>query len=139
MITAVDTSVLLDVFGADATFGPGSRAALSTCIAEGSLLACDVVWAETATFFPSAELAHDAMDTLGVQFSALTRDAALAASDAWKSHRRRGGRRERIVADFLIGAHAATQAERLLTRDRGFYRACFDNLTILDPAADHPC
>jgi predicted nucleic acid-binding protein len=58
-------------------------------------------------------------------------DAALAASDAWKAYRRRGGRRERLIADFLIGAHAQLQAERLLTRDRGFY---FAKLSVLDPA-----
>jgi hypothetical protein len=41
MLTAVDTSVLLDVFGADATFGPRSRDALKRCLAEGGLVACD--------------------------------------------------------------------------------------------------
>jgi hypothetical protein len=40
-----------------------------------------------------------------------------------------------VVADFLIGAHAQLHAERLLTRDRGFYRACFSGLKVLDPAA----
>lgn len=63
MITALDTNVLLDVLGADTTFGPRSR----------------------------------------------------------------------VVADFLVGAHASVQADRLLTRDRGFHRAYFGELTILDP------
>ena len=58
---------------------------------------------------------------------------ALAASKAWKVYRSRGGQRERVVTDFLIGAHASSQAERLLTRDRGFYRTCFARLRVLDP------
>jgi predicted nucleic acid-binding protein len=52
MITAVDTNVLLDVFTDDPTFGAGSLAALRACLAEGSLVACDVVWAELIAAFP---------------------------------------------------------------------------------------
>jgi predicted nucleic acid-binding protein len=134
VITAVDTSVLLDVFGADPTFGPRSAGMLRSCLAEGRLVACEVVWAEVASFFPSPATAEDAMDRLGVEFSAFEKRAALAASVAWRVYRSRGGQRERVVADFLIGAHALSQAERLITRDRGFYRTYFARLRILDPA-----
>jgi len=44
------------------------------------------------------------------------------------------GRRDRLIADFLVGAHALSRAERLLTRDRGFYRRYFENLSVLDPS-----
>jgi predicted nucleic acid-binding protein len=134
VITAVDTSVLLDLFGADPTFGPRSRASIRSCLTEGHLIACEVVWTEVAAFFPSPAAAHDAMDRLGVAYSSIELNTALAASQAWKTYRRRGGQRERVVADFLIGAHASSQAERLLTRDRGFYRAYFSRLRVLDPS-----
>lgn len=133
MITAVDTNVLLDVFRDDPTFSPISKKALRSCLAEGRPIACDVVWAEVAGFFPLPEAAQDAMNRLGVEFSAVQLEAALTASTAWKSYRSRGGKRDRIVADFLIGAHALAQADRLLTRDRGFYRTYFSRLRILDP------
>lgn len=134
MITAVDSSVLLDVFGADPIFGPRSRKAVRSCLTEGRLIACEVVWAEVASFFPSPDAAREAMDRLGVEFNPIDLKTALAASRAWKVYRSRGGQRERVAADFLIGAHAFSQAERLLTRDRGFYRAYFSRLRVLDPA-----
>lgn len=135
MITAVDTSVLLDVFGADPTFGACSRDALRRCLAEGRLLACEIVWAEVAANFPSGSAAREAMTRLGVEFVPLDRDAALGAGTAWKLYRARGGTRARMIADFLVGAHAVAHAERLLTRDRGFFRSYFRGLPIVDPTA----
>ena len=136
VITAIDTSVLLDVFGADATFGPRLSKAIGSCQAEGQLVACEVVWAEVASFFPSSNAAQDSMSRLGVEFSPVGLETAILASTVWNVYRGRGGRRERVVADFLIGAHALSQAERLLMRDRGFYRAYFSRLKLLDPSRD---
>ena len=134
MITAVDTNVLLDILGADPTFGPSSAHALRTAVRQGQLLACEVVWAEVAGSFATAAAAQNALKLLNLEFSSLTADAALVAGAAWKSYRGHGGPQTRVAADFLTGAHALLQADRLLTRDRGFYRAHFKRLTILDPS-----
>ncbi|MBB4661239.1 PIN domain-containing protein [Conexibacter arvalis] len=134
MITAVDTSVLLDVLGADPDYGDASRAALRECLRDGALVACDVVWAETAAFFPDARRAATALDRLGVRFSALDEEASLAAARAWRAYRRRGGRRARVIGDFLVGGHASIHADQLLTRDRGFSRTHFRGLRLLDPS-----
>ena len=79
MITAVDTNVLLDVFSADTTHGSRSKAILRSAIAQGSLIACEVVWAEIASVFPSSMQTREALTTLGVQFSAIESEVALQA------------------------------------------------------------
>jgi predicted nucleic acid-binding protein len=135
VITAVDTNVLLDVFTGDPTFGGRSRATLRVVLGEGGLIACEVVWAEVAAAFGNAGEAASAMDRLGVRFAPLAAEAAAESGLAWRSYRRNGGRRTRVVADFLIGAHAAASADRLLTRDGGFYRKYFDGLAVMDPTA----
>jgi predicted nucleic acid-binding protein len=138
VITAVDTNVLIDVFGADPEFGPRSRDALRSCIADGGLVACDVVWAEVAAGFDDPAVAAAALERLGVRFVALDPSMALDAGTAWRSYRRRSRRRDRIMADFLIGAHSARAADRLLTRDRGFYATYFRGLEIVDPSRSRP-
>jgi hypothetical protein len=74
------------------------------------------------------------MDKLGVHFAPLCVEESLSAGARWREYRARGGRRTRMIADFLVGAHALHAAERLLTRDRGFYRAYFRGLKVEDPA-----
>ena len=135
MITAVDTSVLLDVLTADRQHLERSRDALRDSIARGRIVACEVVWAEVGAFFPDTAAARDALDTAGVDFEPLSVEVALAAGAAWADYRRRGGSRGRVIADFLIGAHAIGGADRLLTRDRGFYRSYFSGLEVFDPSS----
>lgn len=134
MITAVDTNVLLDVFTADPRHGPASRSALSTCGDEGLLVICEVVWAETAAAFPPDHPVSATLLGTGATFTMMGEPAAVMAGRAWSAYRRGGGPRSRILADFLIGAHALHAADRLLTRDRGFYREWFSGLTVLDPS-----
>jgi len=134
VITAVDTNILLDVFGADRAFGQASKDLLRRCIAEGQLVACEVIWAEAGALFPSTSAAREAMQQLGVEFSPMSLETALEAARAWKDYRRGGGPKNRVAADFLIGAHALHQTDRLLTRDQGFYRTYFKPLAILDPS-----
>ncbi len=98
-------------------------------------MACDVVWAEIAAAFAAERPAREALERLGVEFSTVDAGAALAAGRAFKEYRRRGGTRQRVVPDFLVGAHAQAQADRLLTRDRGFYRSYFQTVTVVDPAS----
>jgi len=133
VITAIDTSVLIDVFGADPTFGEASKDAIRSCAEAGALVACAAVWAEVTSAFPSADAARAGMGRLEVAFSPTSHDAALLAGTCWRKYREAGGPKKRVAADFLIGAHAVEQADRLLTRDTGFYRAYFKRLSIVDP------
>ncbi len=134
MITAVDSNVLIDVLTGDQRHGARSADALRDAGAMGRLIACDIVWAEVTSWYPARTVIEDALDMLGIRFDPLAADSATAAGQAWARYRAAGGPRERLVADFLVGAHAATQADRLLTRDRGFFRQYFGELTIVDPA-----
>lgn len=133
MLTAVDTSVLLDVFGADPNHGPASSAALNRALQEGSVVACEVVWAETCALFASEAAFMQAMLTIGIGFSPLSQEASIKSGVMWRKYRESGGKRTRLVADFMIASHASVQCDRLLTRDRGFYRDYFKGLKLFEP------
>ncbi|MEO0054813.1 MAG: hypothetical protein RLZZ50_760 [Verrucomicrobiota bacterium] len=135
MITAIDTNVLLDLWGADPVFCEPSKAALMRADIQGSLLVSDIVYAELAGRFASQADLDARLADLGIELVATPRIAAFQAGLARERYLRAGGKRVRILPDFLVAAHAAHVADRLLTRDDGFYRAYFPKLKILDPAA----
>jgi len=135
MITALDTNVLIDVLGGDSAFGPASRDALRAATQAGALIASEVVWAETSASYRSEQEAAQALDQLRVRLVPMGAAAAFAAGTAWRAYRQRGGKRERMIADFLVGAHAEAHADQLLTRDDGFYRIGFKQLKVVDPSA----
>lgn len=135
MITAVDANILVDIFEPDPKFGELSRKAVRRCLAEGSLVACEVVWAEIAARFGAAGMGAQALTDLGVRFAPIDIEGAETAGAAWRQYRSEGGPRQRLIGDFLVGAHASLHADRLLTRDRGFHRRYFASLAVLDPTA----
>ncbi len=133
MKTAVDTSILLDVFLPDPQFGLASKAALETQDAAGALIVCEIVYGELAGFFPSKKILDESLECLGIQFICIDQASAYLAGHLWKKYRRSGGSRQRILSDFLIAAQAQVHADALLTRDRGFYRKYFPDLSIIAP------
>jgi hypothetical protein len=135
MITAIDTSVLLDVLVPDPEYFERSLQALEEAANAGSLVVCDLVYAELCVNFEHQGDCEEFLQKNDIRVEALTREASFLASRLWRGHRHGGGKRTRILTDFLVGAHAQAQASQLLTRDRGFYREIFRSLTVVDPAS----
>jgi len=137
-VIAVDSSVLLDVLTDDPRHADASEACLGDALAHGELVICDAVVAEVQTMLDTRDTAMDTLGALGIRHLATTEQAAVRAGHMQRRFRDRGGRRERFVADFLIGAHALLQCDALITRDDAFFRDYFKGLKVIVPKADGP-
>jgi predicted nucleic acid-binding protein len=131
VITFVDTNVMLDVFLPDPDWGKKSQNALEKAYHEGSLIINEIIYAELTPQFNTKALLDSTLDKIGIRIVLMDKETAWKAGIAWKKYRKSGGKRDRVLADFFIGAHAQTQADRLLTRDRGFYKAYFKSVKLL--------
>jgi predicted nucleic acid-binding protein len=134
MITALDTNILLDVFSGALPYAERSLDAARQASDEGRVVICEIVFAELCQPFATLNELNQVLGGLDVSVEPVGQDGCFLAGQTFKHYRKAGGRRERVLADFLIAAHAQTRCSRLVTRDRGFYRSYFPQLTILDPS-----
>lgn len=134
--TLIDTNILIDVWGSARPWTEWSRSALVRCRREGALLVNAIVWSEIAPSLQSERLAAYA-DELEIDRENLSFEAAYTAGLVHARYRKAGGRRERTLPDFLIGAHAHHGGHRLLTRDPLRYRRYFPALDLIAPDT-HP-
>jgi len=130
MKTAVDSSVLLCILRRQPSW-EAWRGTLSHAAEEGLLLVCPVVFAECSVGFANAAEAGSKFDALGIHYDAFSPEAAYLAGQMFLRYRREGGPRQYLIPDFLVAAHASTQADRLAALDRGYLRAYFPGLPLL--------
>ena len=133
MTTAIDTSVLLDILVDDRQFAPASDAALSRARAEGRLIVSECVIAELRPALNSGKDLLSFLNDLGIEFVPSSLESATLAGSVYVQYLKNRGPSRRVLPDFLIAAHARCFADRLLARDRGYYREYFEGLEVYEP------
>ena len=138
MRTAIDTNVVSALWSAEPLAAQAARA-LGKARSEGGLVICAVVYAELLAH-PKAteEFVGDFLVTTAIEIDFdfgedVWREAARRFAEyAMLRRSSKGGAAKRLLADFLVGAHAMIRADRLLTVDAGYYRVDFPELEIYD-------
>jgi len=156
MTTAVDTNILLDILLPDEEFIEQSRAKLVKSHEDGPVIISEIVYSELASQFPDKNSLNTFLDDVGIGLILSHSDALYLAGKKWANYPRQRprhylicpscgekvlckcstcgkliSRRQHIISDFIIGAHATEHANRLLTRDRSIYKKYFPKLKLL--------
>jgi predicted nucleic acid-binding protein len=137
MTTAIDTNVVIALWDKDPKLSLAAQTALEVAFNRGSLVVAAPVFAEllaapgrteafVGSFFADTGIVIDW--DLGESVWRSAGRAFRWYAERRRKHRDSGARR--ILADFVIGAHAHVLGYRLLTLDESVYRAAFPTLTI---------
>jgi predicted nucleic acid-binding protein len=138
---AVDSSVIVDLFGGDAR-AEAAEEALRRSLALGPVVVCDVVVSEVGTGLGYGSDLVETLEDAGILYSATELRSAIRAGEMQRRYRQRidEGRRlpaRRSVPDFIIGAHALLQCNGLITHDEEFFRDYFKGLRVIVPQPAH--
>jgi Predicted nucleic acid-binding protein, contains PIN domain len=133
-VLLVDTNVLVDVLADDPAWADWSVRQLRAQSQVHDLIINPVIYAELSLTFDSVEALNDAIDEMHLTMQELPRAALFLAGRAFVKYRRAGGRRNNVLADFFIGAHAAVLDCAILTRDARRYRNYFPRVELIVPA-----
>ena len=138
MKTALDSNIISAIFGLEQS-SDALIELLGSLRLEGALVICGAVYAEIHAIprMTPTLLAEFLADT-GIAIEAQTSledwrfSGRVFAEYAFRRRKSGDGAAKRSLADFIIGTHAATHCDRLLTLDPQRYRQGFPALTLLE-------
>ena len=138
MTTAIDTNVIVALWDADDTLHRAAKEILDAAFGRGRLVISGVVYAELRAAPGRTEAFVDRFcEESGIEVEwEITERIWREAGTAYQGYMARRRRQKdadarRILADFVIGAHALVSGYRLLTLDAGVYKTSFPKLEIL--------
>ena len=133
MKIAIDSSVLIGVLKGGAGFEIWREFFIQRKIGGDDLVVCDVVYAEISHAYNEHwEVSKDIND-LAIEYDEIKPIAAYRAGTIYRAYRQNGGPKQRVLPDFLVGAHAIHQADALACLDDGYYRDYFNGLQQVTP------
>lgn len=152
MKSVVDTSAIIALLYEDDHHSDDASRVLGNAYESGRLLINDVIFSELSAdpFFSARKELLQFMDDTSLETEDFTDKTLYTAGEAFQSYLDRRGKklecpgcgndiqcrcdncnrsiraRQHLPADFLIGAQAEQQADRLITFDQGFFNTYFD-------------
>ena len=88
---------------------------------------------EISIGFKQIEELEDAISACGFRMIEIPKEALFLAGKAFVKYRRRKGSKSAPLPDFFIGAHAAVENFRLITRDTKRMKGYFPTVELISP------
>lgn len=94
---------------------------------------CDISFAEASVAYQSAEDLSAVLDGLGIDRLPTSDGALYVAGQTFKAYRKRGGLKDGVLPDFIIGAVAQIEGISLVTANSKDFTKNFNGLMLIEP------
>ena len=134
-IILLDTCVISDLSDENNDWFEWCSATLESLDDTHSFVINDIIYAESSVIYPTIEEFNEYISVLDVSILPISREALFLAGKAFLTYRQKKGKKQNVLPDFFIGAHAAVNEYKLMTRDKGRFASYFPTVELIIP--DH--
>ncbi|WP_375326226.1 type II toxin-antitoxin system VapC family toxin [Candidatus Tisiphia endosymbiont of Nemotelus uliginosus] len=128
----IDSNILLDIFTYDANWYSWSSTQLLNLSQFHELVINDYIYTEISVGFEKIEELEEVLDT-NCKMVPIPKEALFLAGKAFMHYKENNGKKNSVLPDFFIGAHASILNIPLLTRDIARYKTYFPQLHLISP------
>ncbi len=129
----IDSNILIDIFTDNPDWADWSRDQLTMLSASTILYINPIVYSEISIGFDKIEELDECLAVLPIRYTELPGEALFLAGKAFLKYRRKQGSKSSTLPDFFIGAHAAVNGWRIITRDEKRMAYYFPTVEIISP------
>lgn len=132
-IVLVDTCVVTDLADPQSTWFEWSASTLERLDNNHAFVINPIIYAECSIGYDTIEEIEALVTHLDFAVKSLPHEALFLGGKAFLRYRRNHGRKTNVLPDFFIGAHAAVENYKLMTRDKGRFSTYFPGVELIIP------
>lgn len=129
----VDTNIVIDIATKDPYWADWSAQQLELAAGRDDIAINDIVYTELAAGYRRVDELDGVLRLLTLEREEIPKFALFLAGQAFRRYRRQSGRKEGVLSDFFVGAHAVVGGAQVLTRDARRIRAYFPSVPVIAP------
>ena len=134
-IILIDTCVVSDLSNEANDWFEWCSSTLEKLDDSHSFIINDVIYAESSVVYPTIEEFNEYLWKLDLSIKSIPREALFLAGKVFLKYRKNKGTKCNVLPDFFIGAHAAVNQYKLMSRDKGRFATYFPTVELIIP--DH--
>ncbi|MCP4407662.1 MAG: PIN domain-containing protein [Gammaproteobacteria bacterium] len=132
-IVLIDTCVVTDLADPKSGWFEWSAGTLEKMDANNRFVINPIIYAECSIGYDTIEETEALIKTLDFEVWPLSRESLFLAGKIFLKYRRNKGSRLNVLPDFFIGAQAAVEGFKLMTRDKGRFASYFPTIELVMP------
>jgi len=132
-IILIDSCVVTDLANEGSSWFEWSASTLEALDDGNKFIINPMIYAECSMGYDTIEEVESLVGVLEFDVEEVPREALFLAGRAYLQYRKIKATKSNVLPDFFIGAHAAVERYKLMTRDKGRFSTYFPSVELIMP------